>query len=207
LLHIVLHQPEIPDNAGNVGRSCVALGAKLWLVRPLGFRLDDRHLRRAGLDYWQHLDWEAVDDWAALLSRLPGDCPNFHGGHGAGVIGENGTVPLAVAGTVPIFVPTKMGLSPLPSVGENGTVPLSAYWFFTKHATKPYTQADFSPGDVLVFGSESQGLPHSLLDGCPDRCLRIPMNTEARSLNLAVSVAVAAYEARRQLVDAQKPTK
>jgi tRNA (cytidine/uridine-2'-O-)-methyltransferase len=145
-LHIVLHQPEIPDNTGNIGRTCVALGAKLWLVRPLGFRMDDRHLRRAGLDYWQHLDWEMVDDWSALVARLPGDRP----------------------------------------------------WFFTKHAAAVYTRAAFSPGDVLVFGSESQGLPRSLLESDPDRCLRIPMAAEARSLNLAVSVAVAAFEARRQ---------
>jgi tRNA (cytidine/uridine-2'-O-)-methyltransferase len=145
-LNIVLHQPEIPDNTGNVGRTCVALGAKLWLVRPLGFRLDDRHLRRAGLDYWQHLDWEAVDDWAELQTRLPGRRP----------------------------------------------------WFFTKHATRLYTEAAFAPGDVLVFGSESQGLPRTLLADSSDRCLRLPMADEARSLNLAVSVAVAAFEARRQ---------
>jgi tRNA (cytidine/uridine-2'-O-)-methyltransferase len=71
--HIVLFQPEIPQNAGNVGRTCVAVGAKLWLVRPLGFRLDAKHLRRAGLDYWEHLDWEVADDWDALRARLPGD--------------------------------------------------------------------------------------------------------------------------------------
>jgi tRNA (cytidine/uridine-2'-O-)-methyltransferase len=68
-LHIVLFHPEIPHNTGSVGRTCVAAGAKLWLVRPLGFRLDDYYLRRAGLDYWQHLEWEAVDDWAALVNR------------------------------------------------------------------------------------------------------------------------------------------
>ncbi len=147
MLHVVLHQPEIPENAGNVGRTCVALGAKLWLVRPLGFRLDDRHLRRAGLDYWQHLDYEAVDDWAALAARLPDRRP----------------------------------------------------WLFTKRAPTVYTQAAFSNGDVLVFGSESQGLPPSLLDAHCERCLRIPMAPEARSLNLAVSVAVAAFEAVRQL--------
>ncbi|RIK74072.1 MAG: tRNA (uridine(34)/cytosine(34)/5-carboxymethylaminomethyluridine(34)-2'-O)-methyltransferase TrmL, partial [Planctomycetota bacterium] len=69
-LHVVLHQPEIPHNTGSVGRTCVAVGAKLWLVRPLGFRVDDYYLRRAGLDYWELLDWEVVDDWAALLARL-----------------------------------------------------------------------------------------------------------------------------------------
>jgi tRNA (cytidine/uridine-2'-O-)-methyltransferase len=146
LLNIVLCQPEIPENTGSVGRTCVALGAKLWLVRPLGFRMDDRHLRRAGLDYWQHLDWEIVDDWAALVGRLPG-----------------------------------------------------RPWLFTKHAATSYTDAVFSPGDVLVFGSESQGLPRSLVEAHGEHCLRIPMAAEARSLNLAVSVAVAAFEARRQL--------
>jgi tRNA (cytidine/uridine-2'-O-)-methyltransferase len=146
LINIVLHQPEIPDNTGNIGRTCVAVGAKLWLVRPLGFRLDDRHLHRAGLDYWRHLDWEAVDDWPTLVDRLPCRRP----------------------------------------------------WFFTKTAERVYTEAAFSPGDALVFGSESQGLPRQILDAQPDRCLRIPMAPEARSLNLAVAVGVAAYEALRQ---------
>ena len=151
-LHIVLYQPEIPFNTGAIGRTCVALGAKLWLVRPLGFRLDDRHLRRAGLDYWQHLDWEAVGDWDRLLAVLPERPP----------------------------------------------------WFFSKTATEAYTTAQFRPGDVLVFGSETQGLPQSLLDSHADRCLRIPMRPEARSLNLAVSVAIAAFEARRQWEEEQR---
>ncbi len=75
LLHVVLHQPEIHYNTGSVGRTCVAVGAKLWLVRPLGFRLDDYYLRRAGLDYWKHLNWEVVDDWRALRERLPNRRP------------------------------------------------------------------------------------------------------------------------------------
>jgi tRNA (cytidine/uridine-2'-O-)-methyltransferase len=75
LLHIVLYQPEIPYNTGSVGRTCVASGAKLWLVRPLGFRVDDYYLRRAGLDYWEHLEWEVVDDWDALMARLPSRGP------------------------------------------------------------------------------------------------------------------------------------
>ena len=72
LFHVVLHEPEIPQNTGNVGRTCVAIRAKLWLIEPLGFFVDDKHLRRAGMDYWQHLDWEVVDSWETILQRLPG---------------------------------------------------------------------------------------------------------------------------------------
>jgi len=146
VLHIVLVQPEIPYNTGSVGRTCVALGAKLWLVRPLGFQLDHRKLRRAGLDYWQHLEWEAADDWDALIGHL-GD---------------------------------------------------RRMWFFSKTAEVPYTKARFAPGDVLVFGNESQGLPGHILRTSQTRCLRIPIRPEARSLNLSVSVAVIAFEAQRQ---------
>lgn len=70
-LHVVLYQPEIPQNTGNIGRTCVALGAKLWIVRPAGFRLDASQLKRAGLDYWQHLSWETVDNWEQLRIALP----------------------------------------------------------------------------------------------------------------------------------------
>jgi tRNA (cytidine/uridine-2'-O-)-methyltransferase len=71
VLHIVLHQPEIPQNTGNIGRTCVAIGARLWLIRPLGFRVDDTSLKRAGLDYWQYLDWEVTDSWEEVQRRLP----------------------------------------------------------------------------------------------------------------------------------------
>ena len=70
LFHVVLYQPEIPDNTGAVGRTCVAIGAKLWLVRPLGFQINHRRIKRAGMDYWQHLDLEIVDDWECLTERL-----------------------------------------------------------------------------------------------------------------------------------------
>jgi tRNA (cytidine/uridine-2'-O-)-methyltransferase len=146
MLHLVLYEPEIPHNAGSIGRTCVAVGAKLWLVRPLGFQLDDRHLRRAGLDYWQHLEWEAVDDWQALTERLP----------------------------------------------------QAHFWFFTKHGAHCYSDVSFQSGDALVFGSESRGLPKSLTESHPDRCLRIPMHRNARSLNLSVCAAVIAFEAKRQ---------
>jgi len=69
--NVVLYQPEIPQNTGNIGRTCVALNAKLWIVRPTGFRLDDKQLQRAGLDYWQHLEWEAIDSWSQMVPKLP----------------------------------------------------------------------------------------------------------------------------------------
>jgi tRNA (cytidine/uridine-2'-O-)-methyltransferase len=147
-LHVVLFQPEIPANAGAIGRTCVALGAKLWLVRPLGFRTSDRHLRRAGLDYWQHLVWEVADDWDDLLRRLPD--------------------------------------------------PERKPWLLSQSAGRPYAEARFQAGDVVVFGSETQGLPPSLLAAYPNRCLRIPMRLQARSLNLSVCVGIVAYEAWRQ---------
>jgi tRNA (cytidine/uridine-2'-O-)-methyltransferase len=146
-LHVVLYQPEIPYNTGSVGRTCVAVGAKLWLVRPLGFRIDDAHLRRSGLDYWQRLEWEVVDDWQQLTICLPTD----------------------------------------------------RIWLFTKTAERSYLEPHFQEGDAFVFGSESQGLPKSLLLEDASRTLRIPIRSEVRSLNLSNSVAVAAYEALRQI--------
>lgn len=71
VLHVVLYQPDIPQNTGNIGRTCVAVGAKLWLIRPLGFQLDEKHLRRAGMDYWPHLDYEVVESWQEFRQRLP----------------------------------------------------------------------------------------------------------------------------------------
>jgi len=149
-LNIVLHQPEIPHNTGSVGRTCVAVGAKLWLVRPLGFRIDDYYLRRAGLDYWEHLEWEIADDWASLLERLETSAPRR-----------------------------------LP-------------WLFTKTAERSYTSVKFERCDILVFGSESGGLPASLLDANRGCALRIPIRPQVRSLNLSNSVAIVAYEALRQ---------
>lgn len=152
VLNIVLYQPEIPGNTGAVGRTCVALGAKLWLVRPLGFRVDEKTLRRAGLDYWQHLDWEVADHWDDLLARL---------------------------------VPERI-------------------WFFSRFATTRYTSVVFEPGDTMVFGSETSGLPQSLTASHSQQLLRIPTTNDVRSLNLATSVGVAAFEAVRQFGGAER---
>jgi len=146
LLNVVLYQPDIPQNTGNIGRTCVAVGAKLWLVRPLGFRLDERHLRRAGLDYWQHLEWEVVDGWEEIRRKLPG----------------------------------------------------RTIWCLTKTADRILWEAAFSPGDILLFGSETRGLPQALLDEQPSRNLKLPMRETVRSLNLASTVNTVVYEAVRQ---------
>jgi tRNA (cytidine/uridine-2'-O-)-methyltransferase len=151
LLHVVLYQPEIPPNTGNIGRSCVAVGAKLWLIKPLGFQINEKELRRAGLDYWPHLEWEAVENWDELATKL--------------------AAPLAA----------------------------SRAWFFTKHATRAYTAVVYQPGDVLVFGSESSGLPRELLAQYPEQTVRVPMRPPVRSLNLSATAAAAMYEAVRQI--------
>jgi len=145
-LHVVLYQPEIPQNTGNIGRSCLAIGAKLWLIRPLGFRLDEKHLRRAGMDYWPQLNWEAIESWEELRSRLPDQ----------------------------------------------------RCWCLTKHATRLVWQADFEPGDILLFGSESRGLPERIHAAAGEQRLKLPMQPEVRSLNLASAATAVMYEAVRQ---------
>lgn len=143
---MVLYQPEIPQNTGNIGRTCVAVGARLWLIRPLGFRLDDRYLKRAGMDYWQHLDWEVVDTWDAVRQRLPE----------------------------------------------------AQVWVLTKTASRLVWDAQFQPGDILLFGSESRGLPASILQQQPSQNVKLPMTELVRSLNLASTVNTVVYEAVRQ---------
>lgn len=146
LLNIVLFQPDIPQNTGNIGRTCVAIGAKLWLIRPLGFQLESRYLKRAGMDYWEHLDWQAVDSWEELRQHLPD----------------------------------------------------AAVWCLTKFGSREPWNATFSPGDILLFGSESRGLPESIRSEHAANCLRLPMHPEVRSLNLASTATAIMYEAVRQ---------
>ena len=149
-LHIVLVEPEIPPNTGNVARLCLAVGARLHLVGPLGFSLDEKALRRAGMDYWKECDVRLWDSLDALRSGA---------GEGA------------------------------------------RFWFFTTKARRGLWDGEFQKGDWLVFGRESKGLPESLLQANAESCLRIPMRSEARSLNLATSVGIGVFEALRQTND------
>ena len=147
MFHIVLVSPEIHQNTGNIARTCAATGASLHLIRPLGFEITDKALKRAGLDYWYLLDVGLYDSFQDFLE--------------------------------------KTGARRL--------------WFLSTKAPRSYVQAEFRDGDYLVFGPESKGLPEDLLEGNRDRCLRIPMAEEARSLNLSNAAAVVLYEALRQL--------
>ncbi len=153
-MNVVLVSPEIPPNTGNIARLCLAAGATLHLIRPLGFSLDDKYLKRAGMDYWQHVDLHIWDDLDACQSAAPAD---------------------------------------------------AAWYFLTTKTKRIYHQAKFKKSDYLVFGRETKGLPESLLTANAETCLTIPMQPEARSLNLATSVGIVLYEALRQSSNMQSP--
>ena len=145
-LNIVLVEPQIPQNTGNIARTCAATGARLHLVKPMGFTVDDKKLKRAGLDYWYLLDityYESLDDF-------------FEKNH-------------------------------------NGN-----FFYFTTKGRHLYSDAEYPDNSYLVFGREDAGLPEELLKQNPEKCVRLPMIDEARSLNLSNTVAVGVYEVLRQ---------
>jgi tRNA (cytidine/uridine-2'-O-)-methyltransferase len=147
-LHIALFKPEIHPNTGNVARLCAANNLPLHLVGALGFRIDEKSVRRAGLDYWPFVDLRREADLEELKSNLPE----------------------------------------------------SRLFYFSARAEKLYTDMKYRPGDCLVFGPESSGLPRELLEKERDHAVRIPLSSpHVRSLNLATAVGIAAYEALRQL--------
>jgi tRNA (cytidine/uridine-2'-O-)-methyltransferase len=147
-VHVVLLEPEIPPNTGNVARLCAATRTTLHLIAPFGFKLDDAQLKRAGMDYWQHVAWHRWADWRAFAARLP---------------------------------------------------PAARLWFIEAGGPKHYAAVRFAPGDYLVFGRETAGLPRALLEENRGRWLRIPMfHPRARSLNLSNCVALVLFEALRQ---------
>jgi len=147
-MQIVLFEPEIPPNTGSVARLCAATLTPLHLIEPLGFKIDDKHLKRAGLDYWEFVDLRVHGSWEDFLSAMRPE----------------------------------------------------HLLFFSKRAAKSYTAARYREEDFLVFGPETRGLPHSLLNAHADCALRIPMlGTGVRSLNLSNAVSIVLYEGLRQL--------
>ena len=148
MLNIVLVEPEIPQNTGNIARTCAATGSRLHIVKPMGFEIDDKKLKRAGLDYWYLLDITYYENLRDFLNKNP-HSDKFH--------------------------------------------------FFTTKAEKSHCDAHFSDGDYLIFGKETAGLPEDFRLAHYERCIRLPMRAEARSLNLSNSVAILTYEALKQL--------
>ena len=144
--HIVLVEPEIPQNTGNIARTCAATGAVLHLVKPLGFKVEDRYLKRAGLDYWKDVDIRYHDSFHEVLAQYPDH----------------------------------------------------AFYYASTKADASYHEVRYEQEAFFVFGKETKGLPESLLRKNYDRCIRIPMVNEIRSLNLSNSVAIILYEAYRQ---------
>lgn len=152
MINIVLVEPKIAPNTGTIGRLCVNMGASLHLVEPLGFVIEDKRLKRAGLDYWHKLN---PTIWPSLEAFMK----------------------------------------------EHADARL---WLATTKTEKLYFEARFEPGDFLLFGSETTGLPEELLKKHPQRCITIPMTPEGRSLNISISVGIVAYEAIRQNFEAFK---
>jgi len=144
--NIVLYQPEIPQNTGNVARTCAATGSRLHIIRPTGFEVTDKNLKRAGLDYWYLLDITYYDGLDDFFAKNPD---------------------------------------------------ITCYYSTTK-APQTHCEPQYRDGDYLMFGKETAGLPEELLYANRDTCIRIPMISDARSLNLANSAAVVLYEALRQ---------
>lgn len=147
MINIVLLQPEIPQNTGNIARTCAATGSRLHLVAPLGFKIDDTKLKRAGLDYWHLLDIVYYSSTEEFFSKNPA----------------------------------------------------ALCWFFTTKAKKSYCDVKYEDNCYLVFGRETAGIDEDILYKNYKRCVRLPMVDEARSLNLSNTVAVACFEAKRQL--------
>jgi len=146
MLNIVLFEPEIPQNTGNIGRTCVATGTRLHLIGPLGFSLSEKYLKRAGMDYWKDLDVTEYVGYEDFMKRNPG----------------------------------------------------AHIYMATTKADKAYTQVEYKDGDYIMFGKESAGIPEEILVRHHKDCVRIPMLSEIRSLNLSNSVAIVLYEALRQ---------
>ena len=145
-LNIVLFEPEIPANTGNIGRTCVATGTRLHLIEPLGFRLNEKSIKRAGMDYWEHLDVTRYINFEEFLEKNPG----------------------------------------------------AKIYMGTTKVQHVYTEVTYEPDFYIMFGKESAVIPEEILVKNPDTCIRIPMLSEIRSLNLSNSVAVVLYEALRQ---------
>jgi tRNA (cytidine/uridine-2'-O-)-methyltransferase len=191
LFNLVLLNPEIPNNTGNIGRTAMATGCRLHIVRPIGFDMSEKARRRAGLDYWHLVDCVEHESWGSFLD-----------GEG---FSDTPVVP-AQAGTQ-IARPLDSRLR-----GNDGSsVKPPSFWLYTTKSSRPHWEAKFSRGDYLLFGRETKGAPQEVHEWVArahgeDHCITLPMVPlpEARSLNLATAVCAAVYEGMRQVRATEK---
>ena len=192
-MNIVLHEPEIPFNTGAIGRTCVATKSTLHLIKPYGFILNDKNIKKAGMDYWSLLKLREYISYEEFM---------------AGVEEEKREMEIAMGEASPLHsdlsasenISSSNALSETMSAKNmSGTkIALPKVWYATTKAHKTHTEVSFSPNDYIVFGKESAGIPEEILVDNEEQCIRIPMLEEARSLNLSNSVAIILYEALRQ---------
>ena len=183
-MHIVLHEPEIPGNTGNIGRSCAATNTSLHLIEPLGFEITEKELRRAGLDYWAQLDVHRYRDYEDfMLENFGGSDPQTEVHAEKQAEEKTGC---------------KENSSSLQTDSAAAVSRPPRLWYATTKAKRLYCEADFGPDDYIMFGKESAGIPEEILVDHEDTCIRIPMGFNIRSLNLSNAVAIVLYEALRQ---------
>lgn len=177
MFHIVLLEPEIPANTGNIGRTCLVTGSHLHLIEPLGFILNDKNLKRAGMDYWKDLDVTVYDSWRDFVWKKAGEI----------------AFPDATLKAVH-FPGLPVDASQEPIRPEDK----ARLWMASTKAPCTHDSASYRDGDYIMFGKESAGIPETILQDNLETTVRIPMARGQRSLNLANSAAIVLYEALRQ---------
>ena len=179
-MNIVLHEPEIPFNTGAIGRTCVATKSTLHLIKPYGFILNDKNIKKAGMDYWPLLKLREYISYEEFM---------------AGVAEEKREMEKAMEEA---SSENTLSENVASENAPKTSIALPKVWYATTKAHKTHTEVSFSPNDYIVFGKESAGIPEEILVDNEEQCIRIPMLEEARSLNLSNSVAIILYEALRQ---------